>query len=299
MQNLFFHSKPKTYGLIYLLCIPCFGFIFFILPETIGKETSLVESMYFSTVTITTLGYGDISPMNNLGRVVAATESVLGIILIGLFLNAISRVRGETSKDEEIEKEKKSYYDSEIAKLNGFYSLINPLIKKYRLSVVPVTNPLSTENRVYNPNFNLNDMKDLYGSTLLLTHNFHEPAVKYYFSSMKLLGREIVDLIKNVDMRLFPELEKHCLSFVEAMYTFDFSDAILSAVHTTLGDKKMTDHVKEMLDSHEGEVEFKDSNAINAYVALYYQIKLQMDLLEKIDTEFTEILNANKSKQCH
>lgn len=55
--------------------------------------------MYFSTVTITTLGYGDISPKNDFGRLITATESVLVIILIGLFLNAISRVRGETSRN--------------------------------------------------------------------------------------------------------------------------------------------------------------------------------------------------------
>lgn len=99
MLNSIFHLEPKIYGLIYFLLIPCFGIIFFFLPETIWKEISLIESMYFSTVTITTLGYGDISPKNDFGRLITATESVLVIILIGLFLNAISRVRGETSRN--------------------------------------------------------------------------------------------------------------------------------------------------------------------------------------------------------
>jgi hypothetical protein len=46
--------------------------------------------LYLSAVTITTLGYGDIVPITNLARMLIAVESVLGIILIGLFLNAIS-----------------------------------------------------------------------------------------------------------------------------------------------------------------------------------------------------------------
>ena len=101
MQDLLFHSKPKVYGLTYLSLIPVFGLVFFFLPETTGNKISLIESLYFSAVTITTLGYGDILPTNDLGRVIAATESVLGITLIGLFLNALSRVRGETSRNEE------------------------------------------------------------------------------------------------------------------------------------------------------------------------------------------------------
>lgn len=46
---------------------------------------------YFSAVTITTLGYGDIVPITNLARIIVAAESILGIVLIGLFLNSLSR----------------------------------------------------------------------------------------------------------------------------------------------------------------------------------------------------------------
>lgn len=46
---------------------------------------------YFSAVTITTLGYGDIVPITNLARLLVAIESILGIVLIGLFLNSLAR----------------------------------------------------------------------------------------------------------------------------------------------------------------------------------------------------------------
>lgn len=214
MQDLVFHSKPRVYGLVYLSLMPLFGLVFYFLPETIGREVSLIESFYFSTVTITTLGYGDISPIDDLGRVIAATESVLGITLIGLFLNALSRVRGESSRNEETLKEEKAYRESEIAKLNGFYNLIKPLAVKYKSSVVQITSPIKSRMQEYNPDFTLNDMMDLYKPSMLLTQNHHEPAVKYYFSSLIPLGNEISDLIKSVDLRLFPELEKYCLSFI-------------------------------------------------------------------------------------
>ena len=47
--------------------------------------------LYFSTVTITTLGYGDILPISNLARIMVSIESIVGIVVIGLFLNAVGR----------------------------------------------------------------------------------------------------------------------------------------------------------------------------------------------------------------
>jgi hypothetical protein len=46
---------------------------------------------YLSTVTITTLGFGDIVPITRTCRLLVSSEAILGIILIGLFLNALTR----------------------------------------------------------------------------------------------------------------------------------------------------------------------------------------------------------------
>ena len=52
---------------------------------------NFARMLYLSTVTITTLGYGDIIPLTNIARFLVGLESILGIIVIGLFLNAISK----------------------------------------------------------------------------------------------------------------------------------------------------------------------------------------------------------------
>jgi voltage-gated potassium channel len=44
--------------------------------------TSLPESMYWAIVTMTTVGYGDISPKTALGRLIASTLMILGYALI-------------------------------------------------------------------------------------------------------------------------------------------------------------------------------------------------------------------------
>lgn len=46
--------------------------------------------LYFSTITITTVGFGDIVPLTNRARLLVGLESFLGVITIGLFLNSLA-----------------------------------------------------------------------------------------------------------------------------------------------------------------------------------------------------------------
>lgn len=55
-----------------------------------GKIGSLMDSIYFTIVTLTTLGYGDVYPQTQLGKAVIAGEVTLGIVIISLFLTSVS-----------------------------------------------------------------------------------------------------------------------------------------------------------------------------------------------------------------
>ena len=46
--------------------------------------------LYLSATTITTLGFGDIVPLTTPARMAVSLESIVGIILMGLFVNAVS-----------------------------------------------------------------------------------------------------------------------------------------------------------------------------------------------------------------
>jgi voltage-gated potassium channel len=45
-------------------------------------EISFVESLYFSVITMATVGYGDITPLSDLARLIAAVQVVVGILLL-------------------------------------------------------------------------------------------------------------------------------------------------------------------------------------------------------------------------
>ena len=58
------------------------AFFYYIIPETASQFSSFSESVYFSMVTFTTLGYGDIS-LSSKWRLLSGLEAINGIMLIG------------------------------------------------------------------------------------------------------------------------------------------------------------------------------------------------------------------------
>lgn len=60
---------------------------------TRGLPTSVsggfLRMLYFSAMTITTVGFGDIVPITTTARLLVASEAILGIVVIGLFLNSL------------------------------------------------------------------------------------------------------------------------------------------------------------------------------------------------------------------
>jgi voltage-gated potassium channel len=51
-----------------------------------GQETfsSFFDALYWATVTLTTVGYGDLCPVTDIGRVVSMLSSLFGVAIIAL-----------------------------------------------------------------------------------------------------------------------------------------------------------------------------------------------------------------------
>ncbi len=56
-----------------------------------GLPDQFLRMLYFSAVSATTLGFGDIVPVTAVSRSLVTFEAVLGVVFIGLFLNALAR----------------------------------------------------------------------------------------------------------------------------------------------------------------------------------------------------------------
>jgi hypothetical protein len=60
------------------------------------------EFIYFSFVTLTTLGYGDIRPTTDVARVVATAEAVVGVMFVAVFISrlvALQLVQAQSADD--------------------------------------------------------------------------------------------------------------------------------------------------------------------------------------------------------
>ncbi len=93
----FFLRVTSDYGLSlsrYFLwvagIIVSFALLYACVPGVISKP-GLLNGLYFSVVTFTTLGYGDIVPASGLGQVLAILEVCTGYIMGGLLVTILAR----------------------------------------------------------------------------------------------------------------------------------------------------------------------------------------------------------------
>ena len=281
-------KKPHVYALIYMAVIPIYASIYFFFWPILGDQRSFAECLYFSIVTITTLGYGDIAPQGEIGQLVCASEPLLGVLLIGLFLNSVAGSRNDAIRAVQRERDEQAYRETQRTRLRSHFKLIAPTIGRYRASVVQISRPVGTDLEKYNPDFRLNDMKDLYQPTRLMREGFLQSAINGYFQTLELLHKELCELVRNVDLRCFPEVEAHSLNMIATIAGFDYSGRILSASHTKAGDQKMVDFVRETLENYDGDYSIQGSNLLDGYIALYHQVKFLMAILSGFETAITK-----------
>ncbi|MBU7026940.1 MAG: pentapeptide repeat-containing protein [Theionarchaea archaeon] len=90
-------EKPERTAFSSLFIILAFAFIYWIsecldyAAKNIGHFEEFIYAMYFSFVTFTTLGLGDIKPLTHVGRILICCEAVIGAFLIALFVVVFAR----------------------------------------------------------------------------------------------------------------------------------------------------------------------------------------------------------------
>lgn len=122
---------PLTYGVIYLANIFIFSFVYvFIFADGFkGGSIGYVQSLYFSVVTVTTLGFGDLTPRLDEATLllVVTFQVILGVITIGLFLNSISHKLSERKDHAQKEFEE----EVENTSLKKLLTILRPTIVSY------------------------------------------------------------------------------------------------------------------------------------------------------------------------
>lgn len=76
--------KLLVFLLAVLLLVMILGTLMFVVEGPKHGYTSIPESVYWAIVTLTTVGYGDISPRTPLGQAIASMVMILGYAIIAV-----------------------------------------------------------------------------------------------------------------------------------------------------------------------------------------------------------------------
>lgn len=210
----FFHVvsnvRPIIWMGMYLALIPIFALIYHWLPDgqfryPDGGTADYGSWLYYSIVTITTLGFGDYTPMGAGAQAVTAIEVGCGLAIMGFFLNAVGSMKSEIDVDAEIEKQRQLHKAQEKDKLIKSIPMVLHTINLY----LERCNSLSA------------------GKT---------PTAEELVGLIKTGARTAlcIDSLQNrVDLSLWPELLENCFAFVADYQMYSSEDR--SAETTNIG----------------------------------------------------------------
>ena len=76
--------KIIVFLLVVLILVTIFGSLIYLIEDPKDGFTSIPKSIYWSIVTLTTVGYGDISPKTNLGQLLSSLIMIIGYGIIAV-----------------------------------------------------------------------------------------------------------------------------------------------------------------------------------------------------------------------
>lgn len=273
----FFHIisniRPIVWIALYVSLIPIFAYFYSQLPDCQfrapdGADRDYGAWLYYSIVTITTLGFGDYTPAHGLAQTVTAVEVMCGMLTLGFFLNAVGSMKSEIDVEAELEKQRRVHYAVEKEKLMKSIPGVMRNIKTFLAYCYAVTTPLSKrqgDTPDYNPQFSLDDMKDMALPTGLSFDMSKRPAVERLMKSASHTSLCLDSLEARVDLTLWSGLLDNCFAFVANWQMFSAVDSF---------GKISSDHVPEDV----GE--------------LYHFIKENADIAMHLEEELTSLVKA-------
>lgn len=224
--------RPVVWIGIYVFITPIFALIYWALPDgqfriPEGASTDYGSWLYYSIVTITTLGFGDYTPAHPGAQAVTAIEVMCGLIFLGLFLNAVGAMKSEIDVESELEKQKALHNAMEMEKLKKNVPIILNSLNVFLAYCYAVTTPSEKrggEEIRYNPDFTFNDLSSMFDPTGLPFDRTSLPAVERLMLSASHTSLALDSLQQRLDMSLWPDLLENCFSFVANYQIFSNTD---------------------------------------------------------------------------
>lgn len=303
----FFHEvsnvRPIYWICVYVALIPIFALIYWALPDSQLRipdpgGTHFGSWLYYSTVTISTLGFGDYTPAHGWAQAITAIEVLFGLSIFGFFLNSVGSMKTEIDITNERERQRLLHEASEKEKLVKMAPVVLHNINTFLAYCFAVTTPYAKRTEAgtrYNPDFKLQDMADLYRPSRLPIDHTHRAAIDSLIRCARSASLFLDSFQTLIDLSIWPELLENCFAFVASCQMFSSHDDISQRLIAQLPQgkdmtvKEAEEKVSAMIAAWQGPVEHREDVATSPIVELYYFIKETAGMAMRIETEVTQI----------
>lgn len=292
MLKLF--NRPIYIFLLYVAVILIFAFIYWILPDSnFEKDLTPTKSIYLSVITITTLGYGDITPVDKVGMYTTAVESIIGILIMGLFINSAWKSYSDKIEKEQSTRIRESIKESNRNNLLSYYSYLNLFLEEYRHINYELTTPIverDGEDQTFKFNFKFSDLKDIFSPSLKMKYGFtNNSVISIYFEEEKLLTSEFKYVLANFGLEDFSTLKTLIVEFLRVSHMTNVEEALVNCSKND-STRKTLEELIEKFDEMPPE-EYHQSNILIPVIMLFQTIPFKMNLINKIVEEFRALNN--------
>lgn len=295
--------SPVFWGAGFLLVIPIFAFIYFLLPagsvshpDELTSHLSLFDSLYFSIITITTLGYGDLSPVSVGAKVAVISEALTGVVAIGFFLNAVAYTRSKSDAEKDMAAAKETYRNLELHKLQRQHEIVRELLIEYIYLAVALTKPMEQRGNIkeYDPDFDFHNLSDIYQPSLLRYAPILEPAIQSFYRAQNALASRLEKLQYSIDLTLWKNLDGHIATLLRNFRQYDSEQMLLGYLNMTMDGKSAREVMSKLVKEWKGEVKYYPSNSINGFVTLFNLLRVSIPTAHNILTALSEILDITE-----
>lgn len=302
----FFHVvsnvRPIVWIGLYIILIPIYALIYLALPDgqfriPDGGATDYGSWLYYSIVTISTLGFGDYTPAHGWAQLVTALEVMCGVTILGFFLNAVGSMKSEIDVESELEKQRLVREATEKEKLVKSTPALIHLLNMFLSYCYAVTTPVAKrkEHMSMNPDFSFNDMADMYHSANLPFDHSPRPAVERLMKSSAHTSLALDALQARIDMTQWPELLENCFKFVANFQMFSASSDFESSAVNLLPEALRQDSsdagskISELIAGYDTTQPKEKSPMMAPFFELYYFVKENSRLAREIEVQLTTI----------
>ena len=293
------YCQVIKYIILYIIIILLFAFFYYLQGE-IGIKTSdnsYLNMLYFSVVTITTLGYGDVIPINVFTKLLVSIESILGIFILGIILNAIWKIYTDYTENQykkELKSENQRQNDEKLKSYTKYFKIkTEKLLNQILLTTTPAKDRGNKDGKDIEI-FDFNDLVDIFLPSMVVTKSLFSTSIEDLLNIENEFINEIKYLIANYNFESFRELYTNLHQYLEEDELDEYKNAIFSykkLITEGSGKTSFQEQIEKIIKKATPNPSTEDypGNIVTPIIIFYYSLKRKIKIVLKIHENINNI----------